>query len=442
MARAQQRAQAIAQILRFDTNGDLTISPDEATRQAPFLRAGDRAELTLVMAGRDPDGMSVSDIARLVEPRMPPRQNGEQASVGDPMLYDVDGDGRTTVAEVQAVIAAVEALPPVDAQRSSNPRTRIERRLADAMGDEPCTLPPASDEATVLLLSAYNATALSTVTVAGQDKTTYTAEVIVEPGETPLYVVASAYEGMIWRFTGATDRIETFVGMARADGLGTTGLPSDRVTFVPERGCLPGERWDSGSGAALRAKAALAKRLDHPVAAVVGSYSIDRISLPSGTEPARDRRSANGITVQFGNGDQIELQGGRDRKLTFVPDATDDGGYARLLRQLNRFYPGGVIQIDPKDVTASGQVAPYDILPQQAGLLQLLERDLIEPMSNGTYRITAPIPRFPAGLYGGHSVRFLLADGVPLPEGEPGHSEVIDGATGDCVSGARCRIRR
>jgi hypothetical protein len=41
--------------------------------------------------------------------------------------------------------------------------------------------------------------------------------------------------------------------------------------------------------------------------------------------------------------------------------------------------------------------------------------------------------RFPAGLSGAHSVRFILARGVPMPDGSPGHSTVISEETGQPV---------
>jgi hypothetical protein len=43
-----------------------------------------------------------------------------------------------------------------------------------------------------------------------------------------------------------------------------------------------------------------------------------------------------------------------------------------------------------------------------------------------TYLVTAPIT-FPADLHGAHRAVFILLPGVPHPEGDPGHSEVIRG---------------
>lgn len=45
--------------------------------------------------------------------------------------------------------------------------------------------------------------------------------------------------------------------------------------------------------------------------------------------------------------------------------------------------------------------------------------------AGNAYVVVKPM-RYPAGLYGAHSVTFLVAMGVPRPEGNPGHSRVHD----------------
>ena len=54
-----------------------------------------------------------------------------------------------------------------------------------------------------------------------------------------------------------------------------------------------------------------------------------------------------------------------------------------------------------------------------------------------TYVVLAPT-RFPAGLYGAHSATFIVLRGVPVPEGNPGHSAVLDMNTANCI-GVTCR---
>ncbi len=49
--------------------------------------------------------------------------------------------------------------------------------------------------------------------------------------------------------------------------------------------------------------------------------------------------------------------------------------------------------------------------------------------------------RIPAGLYGAHLAAFYVAEGVPLPTGNPGHSVIYDMNTGRCL-GAICDLGR
>jgi len=99
-------------------------------------------------------------------------------------------------------------------------------------------------------------------------------------------------------------------------------------------------------------------------------------------------------------------------------------------------------------VVSTARVLDYDVLPQQAGLAQLAGAGDLERLSDG-FKIVRPIPRFPAGLNGAHSTAFLIAQGVPVPRGDPGHSTVLMESTGqppqslcrgsDCRSAARDR---
>jgi hypothetical protein len=91
-----------------------------------------------------------------------------------------------------------------------------------------------------------------------------------------------------------------------------------------------------------------------------------------------------------------------------------------------------VIELDPRRVVASLPVDRYQVLPQAAGLLQLVRSGALAQNRNGEYLIKQKM-RFPAELTGSHSVQFLLLRGVPLPDGDPGHSDVISEETGEKI---------
>jgi hypothetical protein len=111
-------------------------------------------------------------------------------------------------------------------------------------------------------------------------------------------------------------------------------------------------------------------------------------------------------------------------------------GPADIAREVDRFYPDGVVEIDPAAVVASDKAERYGVLPSQAGLLQLVSAGALTKSNNGEFHIRQKI-RFPAGLAGAHSARFLLLRGVPVPDGNPGHSCVISEETGQPVAGSR-----
>lgn len=91
-----------------------------------------------------------------------------------------------------------------------------------------------------------------------------------------------------------------------------------------------------------------------------------------------------------------------------------------------------MIEIDPAKVVSPVPVASYDVLPQQAGLLQLMRSGALTQNRGGEFLIYRKI-RYPAGLGGAHSVNFLLLKGVPVPDGDPVHATVISEETGQPI---------
>src|ERR1051326_7344533 len=77
------------------------------------------------------------------------------------------------------------------------------------------------------------------------------------------------------------------------------------------------------------------------------------------------------------------------------------------------------------------------ILRASHDLLQLLEEGKLEPGRNGELVVRAPM-RYPADLFGASSMRFLVPRGVPVPEGDPGHSCVMSEETGRAISKTSC----
>jgi len=94
--------------------------------------------------------------------------------------------------------------------------------------------------------------------------------------------------------------------------------------------------------------------------------------------------------------------------------------------------PRGLIEVEAKSVVASARAEPYEVVPQEAGLIQLMKSGALTQNQRGEFLIHRKI-RFPAALSGRHAAKFLLMRGVPTPDGDPGNSAVISEETGEPI---------
>lgn len=270
----------------------------------------------------------------------------------------------------------------------------------------PCRMPSAGD-AMVVVFGVYEGQALSTVALGSPDQVTGVLDVVIEPGDRPLYLVLSAYGGTIWRFSGATERVRRAVlvgGGAYSPGAyaplaGAVGLPANAVVTADHKACFS-YVYEPGTLKAAAVSATVRRATGKAPDVFAGRYDLTAVRLPSGL-------------------------GAETRRGKPAPE----GFHRGLWREMLRFSPAGLATIDPAAVVSSSPVMAYDVLPQQAGLAQLLGSGALSPVSDGL-KVVRPIPRFPAGLAGAHLTAFLVAEGVPVPGGDPGHSCVIMEATG------------
>lgn len=306
-----------------------------------------------------------------------------------------------------------------------------QRQLAERSGAT-CNTPKPSENARFIAVSGYEGAALSTVAVSGLDDVTKVATIEIEPGETPLFVLVASHEQVIWDVVGDTDRIEAFVSQAG----GVVGLPKAKVHFVSKNACFQSVSSVSGTKGKV-AYAAIKKNIGTAPNAMLAHYTLSRISLPSGTAP-KARGDGDGVDVIIMDGKRFEITPEGLKPLDRAEDQLPGNGpfgAARTMRSLLRFHPGGLREMAVANVLAASEAVAYDVLPQEAGLLQLLLDGRVELTRDGKYLITKQIPRFPAGLYGAHSVKFILAEGLEMPKGTPGHSSV------EAQDGSRCLSR-
>lgn len=421
--RAERDAAQIREAMAADTDKDDRITSEEAVG------------LGMAWMARN-DSSPQSSSARL-------RELLEQAGV-DPLsaeqfmriaadlfgATDADGNGTISQGEFSALRKRME-------ERQRHSAMAEQQRKAEA-ARRGCTLPKPSAAAKVLLLSAYEGDALSTATIDTQDAEVRTASITVEPGDEPLYVVALSYRAMIWRLSGAVERIERAVlasqsvvetGVSGSDVrplAGITGIDAGKVTFLPKPRCL-GYFSETPSIEAART-IGIVRGETGKAPIVAARYSVSDVAIPSATlQPHRDRSAARTAIRTRRDGTSYSIDpNGIPRSEAVRND--------ELENEALRFYPGGVVEIDAGAVVASGKAARYEVLPSQVGLLQLVRSGALSRNRKGEFLIKEKI-RFPAGLYGAHSVRFLLLSGVPAPEGDSGHSCTYSEETGQPIPG-------
>lgn len=253
-----------------------------------------------------------------------------------------------------------------------------------------CRMPAASSKAKVVVLSAYETSALSSVSLGSQDAVVHAGDIVIEPGKEPLYIVVPSFRAVIWRFSGALERIERVVLTSKATGanrgtthepfqVGATGLPKSKIAFMPKSTCIPYFH-EMGSKEATRAVTAVRDLLGRQPQVVAAAYEVAGFRVPSG-----------------------KVEKVKKRGFQSPPD---------------------VVKIDKADVVGSVPAIDYRVPPQQAGIEQLLASGALERKSLDVYVVRKAMT-FPAGLHGANSATFIVPRGVPVPGGDPGHSCVL-----------------
>lgn len=352
---------------------------------------------------------------------------------------DLDSDHQFSNSEIETLKTLVQVI------RKAEMAKERERRLEAARVEkaERCAFPEAPANAKILLLGAYTGEALSTVSLDGDDAVVSTANIKIDAGAQPLYIVLTSTRPIIWQVSGATDRIVRIVaGNARYGRtlhgaaalnprVGVTGVAADRVFFPTAANCLlPFAK--AASRQARLAATTLQNLLGRIPDIVTARRTISTVQLPSSTFSG---------TADYGN----------------TVDVPKDGPTAPIWQKLLRHMPGGLVKLDPKSIVSRAAAKPYKVLPTEAGLAQLVEEGALRPIApdrsgipGGTRFIPdRPIEQsskhsksmpvdvgfpsefeilkkmtLPAGLTGAHRTQFVLKPGVPRPDGSSGHSRI------------------
>jgi Ca2+-binding EF-hand superfamily protein len=462
MSKASSATSMAMRIMMADLDGDGAVTEDEMRRKLQFDRrlitslpatSIDQEVRKFMEADADHDGrITWQEAVAWFRKQANPSMTFGMAAVLKPVLALASpGKSSITVAEMEEAATAyfrkvdtdnngTVSLDELEAERTRVNQANLEttrQRQAEASLVN-CNIPKASDAAKVVLLSAYETESLSTVALGSQDEVTGVGNVVAEPGPGPLYIVIATYQPTIWRFYGATERIERVVLMSTQPSpgkptpnatprAGVVGIPAERVSFPHASNCLnyfttaPSTQSAQAAGTV---RTAVGKSPD----VVVAKYSVVAFNAPSGRIESLKNGGGGGLII-VQNGQHFAVENGKVRAVETVqnPDS-----------ELDRYHPGGVVTIDPKTVVASATVESYDVLPQEAGLSQLLKSGVLSRNGSREFLINKEM-RFPGGLTGAHSVNFLLRRGVPKPSGHPGHSTVVSEDTGEKLTFERAQ---
>jgi hypothetical protein len=477
--RAQAAAQLASRVLAYDLDGDgrvtvaeLELSFSRDARQP--LRSGavqlqptpeqvrkildDRIAREMA-ADLNKDGSLSRDEIFAASAKAAQMQGGGYAIERLPPAFDRNGDGAVSMAEYDAVASVVIAaldtdgngilsLEEVDAgrMRAQAARQRVnaaqqleQNRRQMAHIAERCALPKIPDGVRFVVVNNQTAKTLSTVSLRNDDREAGVAFLDIEAGTEPLAILAFSQPSTIWRLTGATERVRMFIVGTTLMGttedpphVGVVGLGKTNVVFPKFADCLRSvNETASGSGNV----AGLFGRT--PDAAFARGTAIS-MALPSGAS----REHAPDLAARM------------------VPAA---GPSADLWRDVIHAFPGGVLKLEPSEVVAPVSVNRQNVLSAHAGLAGLVEEGALEAIGSerlrrfgrmtvigetavvgstvsGEYQLPTEFRivkkmRFPFGLMGSPVRRYVLAKGVPMPEGSPGLAEVISEETGKVLRG-------
>lgn len=428
---SQRRSQQYVQLLRFDLDFDGKITGtelrkvfmDEQGENKSVEGCNDLADRQMQKHDVDGDGeISLQEMAALSSEGRN-NDDGTAQQLEKLLALDPDGDGKLTIEEMTQL--ARKAFATVDGDgdgfisNNESNAMREQRRASrfDASSGNfrdrlqqlktSCPAPAAQADDKVVFLNVYAGAALSTQSVAGQDEETTVVQVNIAKApagkDGSLHIVAAAGKPVIWQVTGDAARVNAFVaaGPAERGGnrvkAGVAGIDAAKVKFVKLRDCIPVVSQDPASVEGIQAVAAVKSMAGRDVAASGHAVSAQRFDIASDVAQGR-----------------IAPAGG---------EGYDPVLWALVLRQ----SAGGIADLKGVTVAAGTKAEAYDVLPQEAGLAQLVKEGKIAKLSEGVgeFKILKDIPRYPAGLTGAHAVRFILGKGVKPPEGDPGHSCVI-----------------
>ena len=204
-----------------------------------------------------------------------------------------------------------------------------------------CSIPPVPADAQIVYLGTFRPRAVATVDLASRGITGI-ADVMIEPGTTPIYLIAGSTVGMILRFSGHVERLTNVVSVAWF-GMGFIGI--DRKLAA----------WREGPDCGIRSWDPKAVGFFGPNATKWGTAAeqIEYVETLAGR--SIDRKIVEG-TFEF-----IALPSGELLEREHIPGQLKlniEGGDGFVSDDFLRAYPEGLVEVMPEEVVYSEPVRP------------------------------------------------------------------------------------
>ena len=306
-----------------------------------------------------------------------------------------------------------------------------EHRVAEL--DDICKLPKVTEAVQSLWFGSRTPRATATITTDKVDATRF-AELTIEEGDTPLYLVVESQSPTIFRITGKIDRLKNVIAFNQSAVVGVR----PEIVSTASTECMKAIQQISRTA-----------RNSNPMSALFGQDIKNKVWVPY---PSR-------VSLPSGSND-IESQ--LDGQMTLAVDSKA----GPVWRDFLRFSPSGLIDLKPSDVVSRKDFHKPELFPHFAGLARQIETGALELLSEETplidhegnagiagagggvgmhrdeiyyavdfddvvrgrprhrIRIKKAI-KLPEGLGGARQVIFVLPEGVPEPIGDLGRSEII-----------------
>ncbi len=436
---ARARAGLVGQMLPMDLDGDGNVSRAEfdAFMDAKPVNEKARAEMLRLEADTDKDGdTSFAEMMAYAGKKATDMVTAKRRRDRyNPMLFDENGDGRVDGDEISRRIEAI-AKEPVSSTRSSSSESGLPvRRVVE------CNAPKPIAGSEIVLVSAVGSSGLSTVAVNGQETITSVVPVTIEDGDTPLYILAASSGAVIWKVDGATDRVVTFVAQPVVydkgpfAGVGVVGLDPKRVAFVESRACFEAFPSD-GDGKAKIAASMMSAKFGRKIDRIAAARDPNPLLVPSGRTTNKKPARSGPIVITGDKSYELTPEGPKLLVDDQGPKERPAGVDASTWSDFYREFPAGVIDIDRKSVVSPQPVESYEMLPNLAGIIKLMESGSVRRTRDRFYVIVKPFAKFPPML--GSDAKFILSNGIPMPAGQGKHSPVFLEETGECIGERGC----